>query len=181
MPEFKIDISKAKAVILYIANKFGETDFHKVFKMLYIAEKDHLAQYGRPIVGDTYMAMKYGPVPSFIYDAFKAIRGDGYRIPGVESFYRAFEVQNKYSLIVKEKADMDELSESDIRCLDAAIDENKNLDFQQLSDMSHDEAWKGVERDDAMDIIAIAKSGGADEEMIKYIIENQEYRNIAFA
>jgi hypothetical protein len=32
-----------------------------------------------------------------------------------------------------------------------------------------------------MDIIAIAKSGGANEEMIKYIIENQEYRNIAFA
>jgi len=98
MPDFKIDISKAKAVILYIAGKFGETDFHKVFKILYLAERAHLVKYGRPIVGDTYMAMKYGPVPSFIYDAFKAIRGDGYRMPGLDSFYIAFEVEDKYSL-----------------------------------------------------------------------------------
>jgi uncharacterized phage-associated protein len=181
MPYFKIDISKAKAVILYIADKFGESDFHKVFKILYLAEKAHLVQYGRSIEGDTYMAMKYGPVPAFIYDAFKAIRGDGYKMPGLENFYNAFEVINKYSLIIKEKPDMDELSESDIQCLDKAIDESKNLDFQQLSDKAHDDAWKNVERDDAMDIIAIAKSGGANEEMIKYIIENQEYRNIAFA
>ena len=180
MPNFKIDISKAKAVILYIANKFGETDFHRVFKILYLAEKAHLVQYGRMIVGDTYMAMKYGPVPSFIYDAFKAIRGDGYRIPELDSFYSAFEVKNKYSLITKEKADLDELSESDIKCLDKAIEDNKNLDFQQLSDKAHDDAWKGVERDDAMDLINIAKSGGADEKMIKYIIESQEYKNIAF-
>ncbi len=181
MPNFRIDISKAKAVILYITNKFGETDFHKVFKILYLAEKAHLVQYGRPIVGDTYMAMKYGPVPTFIYDAFKAIRGDGYIMPGLDSFYEAFEVKDNYNLIIKEKADLDELSESDIKCLDIAIEETKNLDFQQLSDKAHDEAWKSVERDDAMDIIAIAKSGGADEEMIKYIVENQENRNIAFA
>jgi uncharacterized phage-associated protein len=36
----------------------------KVAKLLYFADKDHLLAYGRPIIGDMYFCLPYGPVPS---------------------------------------------------------------------------------------------------------------------
>jgi len=37
-------------------------DFHKIFKIIYFADRQHLADWGRPITGDTYIAMEAGPV-----------------------------------------------------------------------------------------------------------------------
>ena len=176
----KFDTQKAKAVLLYIIRNTGLADFHKLFNILYFAEKEHLVKYGRSIIGDNYIAMKFGPVPSFIYDCFKAIRGDGYYIEELENFYRAFEVKNDHYLQAKEEPDMEELSQSDIECLTKVIKDNKNLSFTRLSEKSHDHAWKSVTRDDTIDMIKIAESGGANKEMIKYIKENKDYHNISF-
>ena len=37
-------------------------------KILFYAEKEHINQYARPIIADTYIAMEWGPVPSTIRD-----------------------------------------------------------------------------------------------------------------
>lgn len=44
---FKFDAEKAVEVLLYIAEKCP--DVYKALKVLYFADKDHLAQYGRLI------------------------------------------------------------------------------------------------------------------------------------
>jgi uncharacterized phage-associated protein len=36
----------------------------KAAKLLFFADKYHLLKYGRPVVGDRYVCMNYGPVPS---------------------------------------------------------------------------------------------------------------------
>lgn len=36
----------------------------KAAKLLYFADKEHLLRYGRPILGDVYFCLDYGPVPS---------------------------------------------------------------------------------------------------------------------
>lgn len=36
----------------------------KAAKLLYFADKEHLLRYGRPILGDVYYCLPYGPVPS---------------------------------------------------------------------------------------------------------------------
>jgi uncharacterized phage-associated protein len=181
MKGFRIDTEKAKAVLLYIAEKLGEADFLRVFKILYFAEKEHLATYGRPIVGDTYIAMKNGPVPSFIYDALKYARGNGFFSPSFEGIAKAIDIASNFTFKAKEKADLDELSKSDLLCLDKSIEENKHLDFSELSTKSHDAAWDTADRDDAMDTLNIAKAGGANDEMLKYIEECRDYYNIVFA
>jgi uncharacterized phage-associated protein len=181
MSGFQIDIEKAKAVVLYIAEKLGETDFHRVFKILYFAEKEHLVKYGRPIVGDTYYAMKNGPVPSFIYDALKYARGNGEPSPSYESIANAISIKTSYTFVAKEKADLDELSKSDIACLDKSIEENRNIEYTALTKKSHDSAWESADKDDAIDTASIAKAGGANEEMLKYIEECKDCHNIAFA
>ncbi len=63
--------------ILYILKKMGGTcDIHKCHKILYFADNEHLSKYGRSITGDAYVRMDFGPVPTCIYDLFKAVRGD---------------------------------------------------------------------------------------------------------
>jgi uncharacterized phage-associated protein len=83
----KFDIETAKAVMLYISRELGKADLIRLFKMLYFAERNHLAKWGDLIVNDIYVAMKNGPVPSIIYDLFKGIRGDGFRDKRYEVFY----------------------------------------------------------------------------------------------
>lgn len=69
--EFRPNARKALEVILWCANKRGTVDFHTVLKVLFGAEVAHLNDWGRPIVGDTYFAMKYGPVPTGTYELMK--------------------------------------------------------------------------------------------------------------
>ena len=65
------DMLKLKAVTLYILKQCGELDFIHLFKILYFAERQHYATYGKHLVKDTFCALERGPVPSFLYDAVK--------------------------------------------------------------------------------------------------------------
>ncbi len=40
--------------------------YMKLIKLLYLADREALARWGRPITTDTYVAMKHGPVLSYI-------------------------------------------------------------------------------------------------------------------
>src|SRR5690606_40518414 len=44
---------------------FRSSDIHKLMKLMYFADRDHLVKYGFPITGDMYIKLPYGPVPSF--------------------------------------------------------------------------------------------------------------------
>jgi hypothetical protein len=67
---FAIEFNESKTLnaVLYIVNKIERKDFHKIFKILYFADRNHFADYGRPISGDNYIKMEDGPVPSNLYD-----------------------------------------------------------------------------------------------------------------
>ena len=178
MIQYKFDRSKAIASILYVANILNRVDFHKLSKILYFAERKHLARFGRPITGDWYIAMRNGPVPSNIYDYLKIVKGETSNKD--ESLKTYFEVEGAYFVTAKEQADKDELSETDLECLDESIKENRNLSFETLTNKSHDSAWKNAPGDEKIDFIEIAKAEGADQEMIEYIQDVVENRNLIF-
>jgi len=46
----------------------------KLNKLLYYMDFKHYREYGRPILGDIYIKMQHGPVPSFSYNLFQAFR-----------------------------------------------------------------------------------------------------------
>ena len=174
----KFDIETAKAAMLYISSKFGKIDFMRLFKLLYFAERKHLAKWGDFIVNDTYIAMKNGPVPSIIYDLFKGIRGDGFRDKKYETFYNTFKVDGGHYVIPLEFPDMDYLSRSNVDALDESIFEYKDIDSNRLSDLSHDIAWMNADKNDKINFIDIAKAGGASNDMIDYILEERELSEI---
>lgn len=172
---FKINIEKTVNSALFILERMGgNCDFHKLFKILYFADQKHLTTYGTPISGDLYVAMKNGPVPSELYDIFKSVRD----MPVFANNYiELFAVNNGYNVIAKTNPDIDTLSESNIECLSQAINENRNLTFNQLTQKSHKAAWEAAANDE-MSVIDIAREGGANEEMLKYIELNLENQSI---
>jgi hypothetical protein len=69
--KFKLNAPKAVEVIVWFANKRPGVDFHTILKLLFFADIYHLNQWGRPIVGDTYNALPYGPVAQTTYDLLR--------------------------------------------------------------------------------------------------------------
>lgn len=160
-------------IILYVLEKSPHNiqDFHKLFKILYLAEQKHLSKYGRVITNDKFIAMDYGPVPSKIYDILNNIK-EGQD----ENYKHYFEVFSGYYIFKKNKPDLEFISESEIECLDESILENINLGFNELTAKTHDSAYKSTSRNEIMTILKIADAANTNKEMIKYIkwnIENE--------
>jgi uncharacterized phage-associated protein len=170
---FKFDRDKALATILYISKRLIDRSgrraagFHKVFKILYFADQKHLSKYGRPIVGDYYIAMEHGPVPSKIYDMIKIVRGDSF-IEDTMNLDIFFDVSEHF-IFPKQNPAMDELSESELDCIKDSLTENQELSFSELKRKSHDRAYQKALKDDKISFIEIAKVAGADNEMIRFI------------
>lgn len=177
----KDEILKMRAGVLYVAQAFeGGIDFIKLFKILYFAQREHLVKYGRGIIGDTFHALKLGPVPSFIYKALQIVQGKMEREKDFELFLKGITVDSSTLIKTTEKPDIEELSESDIYCLDKYIKKYKNYNSYVLSGRSHyDSAWKQAynrakedPEKDIMTSIDIAKAGKAKDGVIAYIKEN---------
>lgn len=177
-PKFNFNITKALCSIAYVLKTINErADFHKLFKIIYFADKKHLVDYGVPITGDLFIAMENGPVPSNIYDFFKSIRQASALEKNI--FNEFFSVEGRFHISLKTTPDFSYLSKSDIECLDFSITENNELNFKTLTTKSHDGAYKMADLNNEISFIEMAKDGGADEKTINYIksiAENQFIR-----
>jgi uncharacterized phage-associated protein len=167
-----MDIDKSIEATLYILNRLETCDIHKLFKILYFSDRNHLCDYGRPVTGDYYVAMKNGPVPSFIYDVVKFVRGDKNYLSIDRNVKGDFDVLDGRYIGAKRDANTDHLSGSDIECLDKAIKEYKDFGFQQLTKISHDDAWEKADYNGEISVFDIATAAGAKIEMLKYIQNN---------
>lgn len=158
MSQFKRE--KAIEAILFIATQLEKPTFHSISKMLYFADKMHLEQYGRLICDDTYIAMEYGPVPSGVYDM---MRHGG--IVYDDSF-----MKQGYVIKSVRNPDLDELSDSDIACLEAAIQQFGDYSFGQLVDITHqDSAWINAPQNGEMTIEDIVKMLDQSDGLLEYI------------
>ncbi|WP_315820320.1 Panacea domain-containing protein [Paraflavitalea speifideaquila] len=170
----KNDIVRFLAPVLYVLSKTGQLDKHQLFKILYFADKAHIAAYGRTFTEDVYVAMLNGPVPSRLYDYVKIIEGK-YTLPVqtdfVEELSAHIATATPYIVIPLKEADGKFLSRSAIKFLDESISKYRGKSFGELTEASHDEAWKAAARNDHMSTIEIAKSAGVNDEMLKYIQE----------
>lgn len=174
MVRFKFNKESSIASVLYILERTGRLDFHKLFKILYFAEQKHLALYGKPITGDHYIAMPAGPVPSVIYDILKSVRDkDDYPV-NYKEFEHLFVVEGNYYVKALVGSDTDNLSESSTELLNDSIKENKDLSFSQLKEKSHDTAWGMADANYEINYEDIAACGGANDVILKYMKTSSE-------
>ena len=139
---FRFNPHKAIEVIVWLASRKPGITFHTLLKLLFFADKRHLNRYGRPIVGDDYVVMQYGPVASTTYDILK----DEALAKELVHGERPFRVQGRFQVYVDQEVDYQALSESDIKALDWAMTNYGQLTFDELSELTHkDPAYVNAE------------------------------------
>jgi uncharacterized phage-associated protein len=133
MIEFPYDERRAKAAVLWLLHQHGGAlDKLKLLKLLFFADRGHLAHQARPITGGHYVAMQHGPVHSELYDELRAppatarwVQVEGHRV------------------IADAPGNEDCLSTSDLEALHAANGKWGHFDGFSLRNITHQlEAWK---------------------------------------
>ena len=150
---------------LYVANKLPKDQcrLHKVFKILWFADMEHLKKYGRTITEAKYSALPYGPVPSVLYDEikFKKTIFERYDVGVEKGFLKPLKPADEFYL-----------SETDKEELDAAIEKYKDKSFEELLDLSHKSAYNSTIENGEISLESILDEIGASEELRNYIQES---------
>ena len=162
----KYDILTLKAAVLYVLSKNKNSlDRIHLCKILYFANQKHLAKYGRNVIEDTFYSFPNGPVPTVLYDLIKSNTSSN----KYDILLKAISTKGNDVIALEEYDELD-LSETDKECLDESFEENVNLSFGDLSNKSHDSAYKANNNQNlAMSDLKIAEAGGASNGMIEYI------------
>jgi uncharacterized phage-associated protein len=153
MPDirFRFDAEKLVQALAYFAERgIDDLDKMKAAKLLFYADKYHLLRYGRPVIGDTYACMEYGPVPSTSLNVMNDVLASDPHFPPIEKklFDRYLAVERPKSspypvFRARHSADRDVFSESDLEALEHAVASFGQLTAWELSELSHGEpAWR---------------------------------------
>ena len=181
------EVNKIKAVVEYILQQMGVgVDYIHLFKVMYFAQEEHLAVYGVPMMYDTFVARKHGPVPSLTYKVLRVAEGKTVDVTDeLHSFAADLSLSESdghqvVTLAAGVRCDMDELSRSNVRILDKWIERCKDIESFDLSEMSHDKAWQKAVRqtertgeDTKISLYDMAAAGGASKDMLNVVKERQ--------
>lgn len=181
------EVNKIKAVVEYILQQMGvAVDYIHLFKVMYFAQEEHLAVYGVPMMYDTFVARKHGPVPSLTYKVLRVAEGKTVDVTDeLHSFASELSLSESdghqvVALAEGVQCDMDELSRSNVRILDKWIERCKDIESFDLSELSHDKAWQKAVRqtertgeDTKISLYDMAAAGGASKDMLSVVKERQ--------
>lgn len=180
-------ILKIKSTVLYVLGKMPKgMDYIHLFKTLYFAQQEHLVRYGMPIMDDSFMARKHGPVAALTYKVLRGVEG---KVEVTDECLRDFmqsvcvEIVDGHQIATVANGvtcDVDELSVSNMKVLDKWIDQCKDIESFDLSDLSHDDAWQTAKsktdltgEDTKITLYDMAKAAGANDAMLGVIRDRQ--------
>ena len=158
---------------LYLCNKSERKyTYGQIFKLLFFAELYHLKNFAKPSIGDTFYKLKLGPVPTWLYDAFKCI-ADKPHTHSIqdEEVSKYFDVKGSV-VTPKMKYDPDELSPSQMKSLDFVFKEYGHLSFDEMIEESHRSAWDKSEDFSPISYELIVEEAQLSEPMAQYYKEN---------
>lgn len=135
-------------LVTYLVHKFGQEGVEavKVVKLIVLADIYALRNKGSTITGDTYFAMKKGPVASSIADiAEQPVYVDDMQY--LQEFLERDGSGIWGKVCAKKPADDDYLSENDVVTLDFIFDQYKMCSPEELIEKTHTyHAWKKHEK-----------------------------------
>jgi len=147
------DPNKVLAAISYVILLAEDASYrlsqYDIVKTLFLADRQHLNEYGRPITYDNYVAMTHGPVPNLSYDLLKeneyALRR--YKIAELPWCRSAGKNGTFYFGSPDVEKFGDFLSDSDRDALKSAFQVIRGLNFSQIRRLTHEDpayvsAWK---------------------------------------
>lgn len=158
-PDFRFNPNRAAEAIDFLARARPGLTQYFVGKLLYMADKAHLLDWGRPITFDRYVAMEHGPVPSAVRNMLQSaarLNAGGWTAPwGDErSWGKALgsrvrvdtQITHRGDLLrcysIANSEDYEHLSGSDLEALTVAVQTWKHANFGLLREETHkDDAW----------------------------------------
>ncbi len=175
---FRINYNKAIEVVVWLAKMKPGIDIYHVAKVLFYADKMHINKYARPITGDTYLRMPYGPVPSGVRDL---ITENSWLTPDqlkkVRDFLYIDKSDNYFKLTSKREPEIDYFSKSDIECLTYCLNNYGNLSFDELYKLTHSErCYYETESNDKIDYaLLVDDDNPARSEILEHMEEISRY------
>lgn len=174
--KFKYSLEKFQALMQYLSDSVDGLDKLKSVKLLYLIDRVVLLRTGRPILGDTYICMDYGPVPSKSYDHLKKIESgddEGYTL-GTEDSAGKYPVYR-----AKAPADLDIFAQSELVCIKEVLAQYGELSGLELSKLTHShKAWTESDKNCAIDYcLFFADQPNANRDAFEAMLFEQEDRD----
>lgn len=141
-----MDTRKIIQTLAYMAWKQEEhvMDNMKAYKLMWLADRYHVRQYGRTITGDSYFALPHGIIPS---DAKHLLENKRTKLEISREYRDTYIVVlpgHKYLAVAQ--PDLKEFSDSDQDALDKVIEIFGDKSPKELSELSHKfPEWKFYE------------------------------------
>ena len=160
-----------------VRNKQRHLTQYDLVKTLFLADRFHLNQYGRPVSFDKYWAMKDGPVPERAYDILKPGFDFESTFGEPTPWVAVHDDRKTHFIKTKRGPNLKKLSGTDQDALISAINNVLSLSFGQLRSLTHldkayqgawDNRGKGSQRSE-MDIALLMDNKGKEE------LEEMEY------
>lgn len=175
--KFRLNWQKAIEAIVWLACQRPGIGFFHIVKVLYYADKAHFQRHARPVLGDTYIAMEHGPLPSGVHDLLTKDTFLDSDLLGRISDAVIVEREPVPSVKARREPDLGLFSKSDLRCLQEALDQYGSMPLRQLRELTHRErAWVQAPRNGAMDYALMIDDDVPDrDKLIEEIRETAAY------
>jgi uncharacterized phage-associated protein len=189
---FRFSPEKLVQALAFFAQRgVRDLDKMKAAKLLFHADKYHLLKYGRPVIGDQYACMEYGPVPSASLNVMNDVLAHDEHFPPMakELFNDYLIVEKgifrKYAVFrAKRQPDLEVFSDSDIEALEYAQKTHGAKSAWALSEESHAEpCWQAANENRApgssimMDYRLFFEGHPEAADMLRFVEAQQEDRD----
>ena len=138
---FSFNADKFVNAVAYLAQACPESTKLTICKHLYLADKEHLVRYGRPVIGDHYFKLPNGPIPTKGLDI---LRGRG---PAADdALLEKFVAVIGNSVHPKRQPNRKVSSKSDIEVLDWVVRTHGKSSASTLIKVTHAQSpWRDSE------------------------------------
>lgn len=152
----------------------------KLLKLLYLADRESLAEKHYPLTGDTAFAMDYGPVLTHVYDYIKCKPRTGVHI-----WARCFKTDG-FDVVQTADPGQGELSRYDTGVLRRVYGRYKDHDAFDLSTLTHDfpewqESYRGDRTATEIKVETILRDIGVQPSDVAGILAESEAEREYFA
>lgn len=129
---FRFSVQKTiQAVGVLLRQARGRMEYLRLLKLLYIADREHLRDFQRPIVGTRLVAMKNGPLHSEVYDLVK-----GEHL--AEQLWSEYVRREGHEVELLKDPGVSELSAAEVRTLTTISDRYQAVSEWDLVEITHD-------------------------------------------
>ena len=182
---YSFRFEKLNDLLTYLAGAIEGLDKLKAVKFIYLADRLHLLRHVRPIVGDRYVHLQYGPVPSLSFDYINDLINPERDVVPTEYLSK---LQKRFKIIyakpypileTNDEYELDNLSESEILILEEIVRKYGRMPGTELINLTHQHnTWLNTKPNETISYkLFFENAPEAVEGAYEFMLETQDDRD----